>query len=239
MTTTENEGARPSLSNLSKALSSGSSKDDLLDPYSAGVLGVQSAADEIAGEWRKTIEGILGAGQALARWKLKLPHGEFGRMFVDSNDPIERPLPFSSSTARYLMKIVSHPALRNRDYSHDLPPAWRTLSHLAKLPGDVIEAYIDDRVITPELDQNRAYRLVREWKESTHNADGVAKSGRAAGRRRRSEGVTAHRVEVVEDISVDAKLVREDRRRREPVAGYRAGQLQGHRGTGVSLPKSG
>lgn len=60
---------------------------------------------------------------------MTLPHGAFLEM-------VERELPFSQRTARMLMAIGRNAVLSNRHHGADLPPSWRTLYELSRLPEE-------------------------------------------------------------------------------------------------------
>lgn len=128
--------------------------------------GPQDWADAINTEWRKTIEGILGAGALLVQAKESLPHGEWGKLWE-----CERPLTFGDRAAQYLMSVSRNDALANPNFSSFLPPSYRTLSHLARLPADVLEDRINSGDVHPELKQGDAFRLYKEWKEANRDTE--------------------------------------------------------------------
>lgn len=122
-----------------------------------------SLADKAAGEIRaclaRSVESIIEVGRKLAEWKEALPHGQWGRMFSDSDSPVAEPLPFSSRTAQRFIAIAEHPALANPTHVSYLPPAWGTLAELAALPPDEVEQGIASGAITAEMRRADAERL--------------------------------------------------------------------------------
>ncbi len=60
-------------------------------------------------------------------------YGDWQRMFAGHPKAVKHPIQCSASTARCLMIIAQHPGLK-RDHGHVLPPSWRTLYELTKVP---------------------------------------------------------------------------------------------------------
>jgi protein gp37 len=69
---------------------------------------------------------------------------------------IENDLPFKPSTAQRLMKIAADERLSNAAHGQFLPPSWRTLYELTKLPDDVFEAKLKSGEIHPEMQRKDA-----------------------------------------------------------------------------------
>jgi hypothetical protein len=116
-------------------------------------------APKIHGEWRKSIEGILGVGRQLIAAKESCEHGEFLRLFKGHENAVSDPVPFGDSAARMLMAIASNSVVSNRDFSHALPQSWRTLYELTKLDEDTLIAGIKSGEITTEITQSQAAAL--------------------------------------------------------------------------------
>jgi hypothetical protein len=72
---------------------------------------------------------------------------------------IETYLPFKHSTAFRLMAVARDQRLANIAHGQCLPPHWRTLYELTKLPDDVFEAKIADGSIHPEMQRKTALRV--------------------------------------------------------------------------------
>jgi hypothetical protein len=96
--------------------------------------------------WRRGVESTIAAGQLLIEARQQLEHGEFALM-------IKAKLPFDASTARRLMIVAEHPVLSNRAHGHVLPPSWRTLYELSKVPHDVLLARIADGTVHPGMER--------------------------------------------------------------------------------------
>lgn len=107
----------------------------------------------IAAAWQRGVESVIETGERIAAAKLELPHGEFEAM-------VEADLPFSPSTARRLMQIASHGVISNRAHGPVLPPSWRTLYELTKLPQTLLLEKIKDGSITPELERKDVRALL-------------------------------------------------------------------------------
>jgi hypothetical protein len=84
--------------------------------------------------------------------KSDLDHGEFETMVRDD-------LKMDPSTARRLMAIAEHPIISNRAHGHVLPPSWRTLYELTKLPDATLKAAIRDGLIGPEMERKDVVKL--------------------------------------------------------------------------------
>lgn len=101
-------------------------------------------AERIGAAWRSSVEGILQTGRELIEAKAELPHGEFEAMVATE-------LPFGSRTARRLMTVARDPRISERTHGSVLPPSWRTLYELTKLPDDQFEARIADGTIRSDM----------------------------------------------------------------------------------------
>lgn len=109
-------------------------------------------AKRINGAWQKTTEGILETGALLIDAKADLPHGEFTNM-------VQLELNFSSPTARMLMAVAAHPVISNRYHGNVLPPSWRTLYELTKLPEPLLLEKLQDGTITPKTERREIMEL--------------------------------------------------------------------------------
>ncbi len=111
-------------------------------------------ADRIRGELRRTVESIVETGRLLLKTKSDLAHGEWGRMFE------ERLIPISQDTAGCYMRIAAHPLLSNSDHGRNLPPSWRTLYELTKVPEPTLINAFKDGLITPEMERRHVAALL-------------------------------------------------------------------------------
>jgi hypothetical protein len=116
-------------------------------------------APKIHGEWRKSIEGILGVGRQLIAAKESCEHGEFLRLFKGHENAVREPVPFGEDTAERLMKVASHPVLSDSALGRSLPMSWRTLYELTKLDDETLIAGIKSGEITPETTRAQAAAL--------------------------------------------------------------------------------
>jgi N6-adenosine-specific RNA methylase IME4 len=103
-------------------------------------------AAQISAAWRSTVESIIECGRLLVAAKTGLPHGQFEKM-------VERDLPFGASTARRLMAIANDKRITKRAHGLYLPPSWRTLYELTRLPDVAFLQKIADGTINPEMER--------------------------------------------------------------------------------------
>jgi len=116
-------------------------------------------APRISAEWRKSVEGIVRVGLALAVAKESCEHGEFLRLFKGHPEAVADPVPFGEDTAERLMKVASHPVLADSAHGRSLPQSWRTLYELTKLEDEQILAGIKAGEIGPEMTRSQAAAL--------------------------------------------------------------------------------
>ena len=114
----------------------------------------------------KAVDSILEMGNLLIQAKAALEHGEFSRMFTDSEarvgrPPVADPLPFSRTTAAKFMAIATHPGLAKDAHARLLPSSWGTLYELTTLPADVLEAKLETGEINPTIQR----KDIKRWKE--------------------------------------------------------------------------
>ena len=110
--------------------------------------------------WQKTVQSILEVGRLLLAAKEGLPHGDFTAM-------VETDLPFSIRTAECLMHIAKHPRL-SRPNPHtcaNLPPSWRALYELSRLPVCQFDAALRERRICADITVNEARYLADSVEE--------------------------------------------------------------------------
>jgi hypothetical protein len=127
-------------------------------PKSANARTRQVFARLITTEWRKAVESILATGRLLNEAKDELDHGEFYKMFANKE------VPFSQRTAQMLMAIAEHPILSNANHGSHLPPHWRTLSELTKIPNALFEQMLSDGRIHCELERKDVEALLANLK---------------------------------------------------------------------------
>jgi hypothetical protein len=116
-------------------------------------------APKIHGEWRKSIEGIVGVGRQLIAAKEACEHGEFLRLFKGHENAVSNPVPFGERSAEMLMQIAGHLVISNPKFVSDLPQSWGTLYELTKLDEETLIAGIKAGEITPETTRAQAAAL--------------------------------------------------------------------------------
>jgi hypothetical protein len=118
-------------------------------------LTAEQWADRIRTQLGQSVEAILEVGRLLQQAKAALVHGEWGRMFSEGL------LPLSPRSAQRLMAIADHAVLSNTTHGSHLPPSWRTLYELTKLPVPVLKNALKDGVITPDMPRKAVAALGR------------------------------------------------------------------------------
>lgn len=116
-------------------------------------------APKIHGEWRKSIEGILGVGRQLIAAKEACEHGEFLRLFKGHENAVSDPVPFGIRWADMLMAVASNPVLADWKHASNLPQSASTLYELTKLDDETLIAGMKAGEITPETTRAQAAAL--------------------------------------------------------------------------------
>jgi len=114
-------------------------------------------AGRIKATWTTTsqnyVTGIVKVGSLLVEARDTLDHGCFGSMIKDK-------LPFGPRTGQMLMCIAEHPVISNANHGSHLPPCWRTLYELTKIPNEILLAKIEDGTINPALERKDVAKLI-------------------------------------------------------------------------------
>lgn len=71
-------------------------------------------------------------------------------------------LPFKARTRQMLMRLAAHPILAS--HGSQLPPCWRTLYELTKVPDEVLLAKIEDGTIHPGMERREVAALLNKPK---------------------------------------------------------------------------
>ncbi|WP_409430574.1 hypothetical protein ACJEIK_26420 [Mycobacterium sp. SMC-16] len=108
-------------------------------------------AEVIKADLNSAVQGIVAAGQHLARAKADVRHGEWL--------PMLKQIGISQSAAKRLMSIAANPAISNRPTLGDLPSSIVALAELSRLPAEEIESGIADGSITSETTITEAKAL--------------------------------------------------------------------------------
>jgi hypothetical protein len=78
---------------------------------------------------------------------------------VESGERVTRGLNISERRAQMLMKVAANKVLANPNHGSHLPPSWRTLYELTKLPLEVLEEKIANGAITPDFERKEVAAL--------------------------------------------------------------------------------
>lgn len=119
-----------------------------------------AASDSFEVTMRRSLAAAMKLGQRLLDAKAAVRHGDFGRMFLDAEDPVQRPLPFTRSWGRKLMAIADHPTIVKRAHEHVLPADINTVYELTRLPAPELEAAIASGHVKPAMRREEVRRLV-------------------------------------------------------------------------------
>jgi|ERR1700676_1777887 hypothetical protein len=68
------------------------------------------------------------------------------------------------------MAIARHPVLSNAAHGSHLPPSWRTLSELERLPAKTLLAKIEDGTVSPKMQRKDAFGLINGDAAAKHKA---------------------------------------------------------------------
>jgi len=102
----------------------------------------------IRDSWQKSTAGIIETGALLIQASEQLQRDVFAAM----------KLPFGIRTRQMLMRIAAHPILAN--HGSRLPPCWRTLYELCKLPNEILQAKIEDGTVNPDMERRHVMALL-------------------------------------------------------------------------------
>jgi hypothetical protein len=104
--------------------------------------------------WQSKVGKHIEIGRQLNEAKLRLAHGEFGKM-------IEKSLPFKRGTAQQLMKIARNPILSNASHAKHLPAQWATLAAMDRLDLSPAEltALINNHTINDRMTRAEVAKL--------------------------------------------------------------------------------
>jgi hypothetical protein len=122
----------------------------------------QAIAAEIAVP-QQTISGWIT--EIAKAWESGKPPGATAQEPWGHVQAVARPVPFGVRTAERYMAVAAHPLLSKATHGSSLPPSWRTLYDLSRLPEPTLRQALDrgGRAVltkgTPELvravEQNR------------------------------------------------------------------------------------
>jgi hypothetical protein len=107
----------------------------------------------VSAAWRRSVQAIFETGDLLINAKKQLPHGAFQKM-------IQEDLPFGQDTAQRLMLIAKDTRLRKPAHGRLLPPSWRTLFELSRLPDATLVTALKDGTVNPEMTRSDVPRHI-------------------------------------------------------------------------------
>jgi hypothetical protein len=113
---------------------------------------VKRYANEITGEWRKAVDGILAVGQLLQDAESNLSAPEWVDLYAE--------LPFSKSTADKLLEIARDTRLLS--HKEHLPPSWGTLYEITQLDDAKFHAGLSQGLITPAVERQHIIEYKRQ-----------------------------------------------------------------------------
>jgi hypothetical protein len=89
---------------------------------------VEKFGQRFDAEWKKSLQGIIGAGRVLKQARLELGYGQYGSFLrrIELNDDV----------ARMLMRIADNPVIAKPENFRVLPPSYTTLHRLCLLEPD-------------------------------------------------------------------------------------------------------
>ena len=119
-------------------------------------------ADKIVAASQRAVTGIIEIGRLLEEAKSELDHGEFSRLFDD--------LPFSQRTGQRYMAIAANRVLTKATHASHLPPCWYTLYQLSRLPDEVLEALLSQRIISPDMERQELAEIIRKATDEGRDA---------------------------------------------------------------------
>jgi hypothetical protein len=113
---------------------------------------------------RATVAGFLEYGDWLARLQERVSPGIWLSLFTDARGAhaldVPRPIPISSKQAQALLRIVKHPTLSNPDIIDQLPPHWRTLDTLTRVPLTELDAALTRGTVHARMERAEAEALL-------------------------------------------------------------------------------
>jgi hypothetical protein len=124
---------------------------------------VKEWREYISEPWQKAVESIVETGQRLIEARESIEHGKWEEIFKDKK-------PFSSETARRLLRIAEHPVLQKPTHALVLPPSWYTLYELSQIPAEDLQKLIDAGKIHSDLSRDEVTALKADEKEQKEKA---------------------------------------------------------------------
>jgi hypothetical protein len=143
---------------------------------------------EIEAAWQSAVQGIIATGALLNEGKSKVDHGDWLKLVQE--------LPFGERTAQMLMAIAANPVLSDANHGSDLPPSWRTLYELTRVPDDVLLARIEDHTINAGMERRDVAALTGARHPQTMLRRRSKADERIVAQREEIKSLTAHITEL-------------------------------------------
>jgi hypothetical protein len=145
------------------AVSDGTRRHDALEKHQPSKTSAKSTqaltstewkpwADKICAAWQKCVEDIIATGRLLIEAKKELGYGSWLGM-------VTQKLPFRVRTAQRLIAIAKNPVIADATHGSLLPPSWRTLYEMTRLPDDVLREKFASGAITPSTERKDIVRM--------------------------------------------------------------------------------
>lgn len=135
---------------------------------------LQGWADRVNVHLGKAAASVVAAGRELIAAKAALEHGEWERMFAGHEQAVKDPVPFRIGTAQRLIAVAKHPILSKAAHGPCLPPSWRTLYELTKVPEPMLRKALSDGRVHPEMER-REIRALRSPVAAKTNKEAPSK----------------------------------------------------------------
>jgi hypothetical protein len=109
---------------------------------------------------RAAIAGFVEYGLMLIDLQQRIPPGTWMALFRDTGPrALLRPIPLSVKQAQALMRIARHPVLSDPGVFESLPPHWRTLDELTRVPLAALNQGITRGAVHPAMQRENAVAL--------------------------------------------------------------------------------
>jgi len=126
--------------------------------------------------FRVTAAGFIEYGDWLEKLHQRVPHGLWLDLFEDARPGARaiRPIPISSKRAQALMRIARHPILNDPNVLDELPPTWRTLDTLTRVPHETLKKAITEGHVHRRMTREDAEMIQRPMSELESEPEAVS-----------------------------------------------------------------
>ena len=122
--------------------------------------------DRFEASLRSSLSAAIELGKTLIAAKSALPHGEFGRLFSDHEDPAPGAMSFTSRWAQKVMVVAENQAISNPKRASELPTDLEAVYQLATLTAPALEAAIESGKVHPGMTRAEAKAIKNEAAEA-------------------------------------------------------------------------